>query len=88
MSYYHIEFVYRVWDNVNGNQITIQQYDAEGVYEFSEKVFTVQQIPGIIEVLTKLRDGYYLERNKYTCDPPVHVDPTINARSGRPDPPF
>jgi len=98
-----IEFVYRVWDCANGASVIIQDGDDEGLYQFGDEVFSVEQIPGIIRVLEILKEDFDQRQQQYhftpeemsrqrakfyTCDPPTPIDPTANARSGRPDPPF
>lgn len=80
---YRIEKVYRVWDMINGGEVTIQEGDDEGVFEIGSTVITVEQIPGIIEVLSKLKKEY----DAKVVDGPV-CDTCENARSGRPVPPF
>lgn len=85
-----IENVYRVWDCINGGSITIQEGDAGGVIAIGSEQVTVEQIPGIIEVLNHLKDDY--ERKNPGCLPKEIADHckniVENACSGRSDPPF
>ena len=57
---YRIENMYRIWDSVNGGSVTIQE-DGDGCYDMDGVKFTVEQIPGIIRVLEKLKQNYDLE---------------------------
>ena len=59
---YRIENVYRVWDTESSCCITIQEDGEPGSYRLDTDQITVEQIPGIIEVLTRLKDTYECRR--------------------------
>lgn len=78
---FHIKNVYKVLDDVNGGSVTIQQGDDVGLIDVDGVVITMEQVPGVIEVLKKLQN-----------DALTSVKPTklrkATVRSGSSDPPF